>query len=335
MMEKNASCGGWFAGTAGESRQLIDELLAAAVAAPSMHNTQPWRFRVLDGGYTVELHADPERMLPVADPHGRAAHIACGAALLNLRVAAAAAGLQAEIRILPDAGQPLLVAEIRLAGRHSVRSWERELRAVIPRRQTNREPFSSRAVPPGIRAELAEAASVEGAVLHFLDHNEAVRILGLAADAERRLLADPAYRAELARWAGGRRDRDGIPDSALGPRSADTHSPVRDFKPDRRPGHSRYAWFETNPQLVVLAVRSDSRQDWLAAGQALQRVLLTATARGISTCPLTQPLETTDAWLVRDPRSGIERPQMIMRIGYGLPIPPGAPRRSVSDVQGN
>lgn len=49
-------------------------------------------------------------------------------------------------------------------------------------------------------------------------------------------------------------------------------------------------------------------------------------------CPLTQPLETADSWLVRDPRSEMEQPQMILRIGYGLPIPAGAPRRPVTDV---
>ena len=84
-------------------------------------------------------------------------------------------------------------------------------------------------------------------------------------------------------------------------------------------------------QLAVLSVRSGGRADWLRAGQALQRVLLTATDRGIAVTPLTQPLETADAWLVRDPRSATEQPQMILRIGYGLPVPP-TPRRPVTEV---
>jgi nitroreductase len=312
-------------------RQLAEELLRAAVAAPSMHNTQPWRFLIRDADGTIELHADPARMLPSGDPHGRAAHIACGAALLNLRVAAAAAGLRPDVRLLPDPARPLLLAEVRLTGGHHATRWEQELYAAVPRRHTNREPFSNTPVPPGIRAELAEAASREGAILHFLGHGEAVRVLRLAADAERDLLADPAYRAELARWAGGERDRDGIPDRALGPRSAEGRTPARDFSPGHRPGAVRYAWYEEHPQLAVLSVGHNAPCDWLAAGQALQRVLLTATCRGISVCPLTQPLETADAWLVRDPRSPNEYPQMILRLGYGLPVP-RTPRRPVSDV---
>ena len=73
--------------------------------------------------------------------------------------------------------------------------------------------------------------------------------------------------------------------------------------------------------------------NYLAVGQIylLANPLLTATARGDPASPLTQPLETADAWLVRDPRAGHEQPQMILRIGYGLPVPP-APRRPVSQV---
>jgi nitroreductase len=311
-------------------QQMIAELLDAAAAAPSMHNTQPWRFRVRRASHTIELRADPERTLPYGDPSGRAVHIACGAALFNLRLAAAVAGRQPVVQLLPDPGQPLLLATVRLAGPHQAMPAERDLHASITRRHTNRGPFSGRLVPSGVRAELAEAARLEGAILHVLDHNETVRVLHLVHDAERVQLADPAYRAELARWAGGARDREGIPDSALGPRAPDRSTPVRDFTPGR-PGPARFARFEETPQLAVLSTQFGGRADWLRAGQALQRVLLTATGRGLAACPLTQPLETADAWLVRDPGSGSEQPQMILRIGYGPPVPP-TPRRPASEV---
>jgi len=314
------------------SSRLTEELLRAAATAPSIHNTQPWRFRIEDQRTVVELRADPARMLPVADPNGRALHIGCGAALFNLRVAVAAAGLEPEVRMLPDPSQPLLLAVIRLSRPHRATSWERELHAAIFRRQTNREPFSNQPVPRGIRAELAEAAGLEGATLHVLERDEAKRLLRLAAAAESDLLARPAYRAELARWAGGLRDRDGIPDHALGPRSPAGGSPVREFTPQRQQGSTRYAWFEEHPQLAVLSTRGGGPVTWLAAGQALERVWLTATCRGISVCPLTQPLETPDAWEVRDLRTEAGQPQMILRIGYGLPIPPGSPRRPVEEV---
>lgn len=311
-------------------QQVITGLLDAAVAAPSMHNTQPWRFRVLREARTIELHADPERALRYGDPDGRAVHIACGAALFNMRLAAAVAGREPVVQLLPDPDRPLLLATVRLAGPHRVQPAERELHAAIALRRTNRRPFSGRPVPPGVLAELADAASIEGAIVHILDHDEARRVLELVQDAARDQDADPAYRGELAQWAGGARDRDGIPDSALGPRSPDGAAPVRDFTPGQ-PAHRGYAWFEEAPQLAVLSTRFAGKVHWLRAGQALQRVLLTATGRGIAVSPLTQPLETGDAWLVRDPRSGSEQPQMILRIGYGLPVPP-TPRRPAPEI---
>jgi nitroreductase len=309
---------------------VIAELLRMAALAPSMHNTQPWRFGFVRASQTIELYADPSRMLAHSDPNGRAVHIACGAALFNLRLAAAVAGREPVVRLLPDAAEPMLLAALRLGGSRRPSQTEEELHAAIPERHTNRHPFSNRAVPSGVLAELLEAAAAEGATLHLPDHPETARLLYLVQDAERDLLADPAYRAELARWVGGARARDGIPDSALGPRDPGGTTPVRDFLAGR-PRPANYAWFEDNPQLAVLATPGGSRADWLRAGQALQRVLLAATAHGIAASPLTQPLETADAWLVRDPRIGNDIPQMILRLGYGLPVP-GTPRRPVADL---
>jgi nitroreductase len=313
---------------AGTPQAQVTELLHAATLAPSMHNTQPWRFRVLGNTETIELYADPDRMLPRSDPHGRAVHIACGAALFNLRVAAAAGGRRAVTRLLPAPAEPLLLATVRLGGEHRPDEADRELYAAIPARHTNRGPYSGRPVPPGVLAELVAAAQLEGAALSLPGHDETHRLLRLIADAECDLIGDPAYHEELARWAGGDRDKDGIPGSAAAPRDPRGSTPVRDFMPGHTVG---YAWFEEQPQLAVLSTATSTRTEWLRAGQALQRVLLTATQHGIAASPLTQPLETTDTWQVRDPVSGRGTPQLILRIGYGLPVP-ATPRRPVSEV---
>jgi nitroreductase len=268
-------------------------------------------------------------MLRKGDPHGRAAHIAGGAALFNLRVAVAMAGREPVVQLLPDPGEPLLLALLLLAAPYRPGESDAELYAAIAARHTNRRPFSGRPVPPGILAELVAAAQLEGAVLHLPGRAETARLLRLIADAERDLLDDPAHRAELGAWVGGERDRDGIPDTTLGQRDPRGTTPVRSFGPHRRQPVD-YAWFEENPQLAVLSTGGSTRLDWLRAGQALQRVLLSATARGIAAAPLTQPLETADAWLVRDVHSAIERPQMILRLGYGLPVP-ATPRRLVAE----
>src|SRR5260370_30270289 len=93
--------------------QLVTDLLEAAVAAPSMHDTQPWRFRVLHRAQAIELRADPRRALRYGDPSGRAVHIACGAALFNMPLAAAVAGRQPVVQLLPDPDPPPLLARVR------------------------------------------------------------------------------------------------------------------------------------------------------------------------------------------------------------------------------
>ena len=56
-----------------------------ATFAPSIHNTQPWRFRVRDNG--IDVYADWRRRLDVIDPNGRQLIISVGAAIMNLRLA--------------------------------------------------------------------------------------------------------------------------------------------------------------------------------------------------------------------------------------------------------
>jgi hypothetical protein len=127
----------------------------------------------------------------------RALHIACGAALFNLRLAVAVAGRQPVVRLLPDPGQPLLLATVRLAAPWHAQQHELELHVAIAARRTNGSPFSRRPVPPGVLADLGGSPD-RGRMLHFPGRQEVTRLLGLAQDAERELLADPAYRAELA-----------------------------------------------------------------------------------------------------------------------------------------
>jgi hypothetical protein len=136
---------------------------------------------------------------------------------------------------------------------------------------------------------------------------------------------------ELCRWIGTEGD-DGVPAAALGAEPDRVPAPVRDFgyasPMTPRPSGS----YEPVPHLTVLSTARDEPADWLRAGQALQRVLLTATVHGVAASFLYQPMELHD---VRQPEAGWwpwpECPQIIIRFGYGAP---GAttPRRPVDDI---
>ncbi|WP_432877358.1 Acg family FMN-binding oxidoreductase [Kribbella sp. CA-245084] len=306
-----------------------DALLRAAVAAPSMHNTQPWRFRFI--GRTVEVYRDRERELPAEDPSRRMLFISLGAAIFNLRVAAAARGMGSEVRHLVDQRRPDLIAVVELDGRPN--EPMAALAPYLAERRTNREPFTEERLPGQLRVELDLCARVEGAVLQWFDTpnrrwwlrmatNEAV-----AADDD-----SPARTAERRQWVGGVREGDGVPSSALRSREAGGKAVVRDLAATAVDAARPAATFEREPQLAVLATRYDGPIEWLRAGQALEHVLLEATARGVATSLLNHAIEHEELRVqINDPLGPWQRPQVVIRFGYGPPVPP-TPRRAVGDV---
>ncbi|MYS22029.1 hypothetical protein GA0115240_137714 [Streptomyces sp. DvalAA-14] len=311
---------------------ILEKLIAAAVAAPSLHNTQPWRYRLDPDTSTIEVRAATERTLRHTDPVGRGLHVSVGAAVFNLRVAVAHFGWEPVVRLLPRPAEPDLLASVRLAGpvpgasRHGA-----DLYDAVWLRHSSRMPFASRAIPADVLAELTEAAVAEGAELVVPKPNETRRILQLTAEGEWFTATDPVRRAETRSWV---RDGapDGLPGAVLGPRDAAGHLPVRDFaalRPDRnRPS----AAFEPHPVIAVLSTRHDRRADWLRAGQALENILLTGTVHRLRASLLHQALEWPDIrWALRDPRAGIGHVQMLVRLGYGAEGP-ASPRRPVHDV---
>jgi nitroreductase len=309
---------------------VVRMLIGAAGAAPSIHNTQPWRFRVT--GDLIEVHGDPGRMLWVADPQGRALHLSCGAALFNLRLAIRMLAAKPLVWPLPDPHrEPTLLASVQLQRSRPATSAEREMFEVIGQRHSSRAPFSSHPIPDAVQIELEQQAGSEFALLRMLNDRDAALVLELAAAADQALERDFDHRVELSRWVAAEGD-DGIPAGALAHRPDTEPAPVRNFG-YAAPAVERPAGrYEPRPRLAVLSTARDEPGDWLRAGQALQRVLLTATRSGLATSLLYQPVELRDTehqghgWWPWP-----ECPQVIIRFGYG-PRGTGTPRRGVEDI---
>ena len=306
-----------------------DAMLRAAVMAPSMHNTQPWRFRFHDR--VVEVYRDRDRELPAEDPDRRMLFVSLGAAIFNLRVEAAARGYGSQVRHLMDQQRPDLVAVVELG---DLRSERLELLApYLIHRRTNRQPFTAQRLPAQVRAELALGARIEGAELQWLDQPLRRWWLRMATnDAAATDDRDAIRTTERRRWVGGDRHVDGVPSTALGPRSAGGDATVRDLAATDADATRPAARFEPEPQLAVLSTRYDGPMDWLRAGQALERVLLEAAAHGVSTSMLNQVLEHEELRReLDDPLEPGSCPQAVIRFGYGSPVPP-TPRRTLADV---
>lgn len=307
-------------------------IVAEATLAPSVHNTQPWRFVARPGG--IELWADESRHLHVVDRAAHAEALSCGAVLLALRLAVTVhVGRKPLTRLLPDPVQrPALLADVRLGGPSGASEEIRRLHAAMPQRATFRGAFQTRELPARIQAVLHYSAFVEGAHLQFLDEVTRDRVLDLtrAADAEWR--RDEGYRSELATWTVERSPGEGVPDEAWG--SVDPAYPQRDFslaatagRRERPSGAGTFA---------VLSTDGDTMKDRVRAGEALMRILLQATAEDARVALMSQSVERIES------RAALQRalgslafPHAVLRIGFAdvEEAPPApTPRRTVDDV---
>jgi nitroreductase len=314
-------------------RRTVRAAIELASRAPSMHNSQPWRWVL--GPHSVHLYADLRRWLPATDADGRDLAVSCGAVLHHLRVALAAAGLAAEVHRLPNPDEEDHLAAITLRPAAPAESDLGLARAVSARR-TDRRRYGSWEVPGGFVDELIQRAAEQGAVLRPVTSGHLRDVLRSAIrDADRVQEDTPGYRTETALWSGGTADGTGIPAGNLLPDPAGTGAgTARRFssgtlEQPRGP--------ETDGAvLLVLGTASDDTLSRLRAGEAASAVLLHATVLGLAGCPLSQPLEVggTRA-IVRDRVLGATlSPQLVLRIGWaptGPPLP-ATPRRPVDDT---
>jgi nitroreductase len=320
----------WLTRPDGTPGPAMRDCLTAATAAPSIHNTQPWRFR--PHGIAVDVYVDRTRRLDVVDPTGREMLLSLGAAVLNLRVAILSRGRQAIIKLLPSQVDRDLMATVAVGRPVPIGPTARALARAVPMRHTNRRPFANTPVPAEALADLTAAAAVEGGSLSLLDGTARDAVLSLVRSAEARQRSSLRYQLELAEWTATAYGRpDGVPQEAFGPWSAMEVVPIRDFglmQPARR---REVAEFETEPTIAVLYIGGDTPYHWLRAGEALERVLLTATVRGVAATMMSQPLEVPELRrLLNDPAT-MRIAQVVLRLGYGLPSPP-SPRRPLEDV---
>jgi nitroreductase len=309
----------------------IKTALTLAVRAPSVHNTQPWRWRI--GDRSIHLYLDPSRALPSTDPDQRDLVLGCGAVLHHLCVAFAALGWAAVVHRLPNPADPNHLAAVELV-RHRPTPLDITLSAAISRRQTDRRHYSSWHIPPGYLGLVTERAAALGAIVRQAADRSRDNLVDAVRTAAAQHAEDPDYQFELANWTGRHSTADGVP-----ARNA----------PSARPGDELPGRVFAAPQLVdtahepdfaellVLGTSADDRMSRLRAGEAMSAVLLTATNVGLATCALTEPLEIPE--VRRQVQLGVlddtAYPQAIIRIGWvptsAAPLPV-TPRRAVEDL---
>lgn len=318
-------------------RELPDEAtvlaaLALALRAPSVHNSQPWCWRI--GAESVQLFADPSRHLPHTDPARRDLILSCGVALHHFTVALAALGWQAHVHRFPDSSDPQHLAGVEIYGAAGSEQ-EIALAAAIPRRRTDRRLYSSWPVPAGDIALMAARTARSGVMLRRVE--ELGRLRSAIAAAAHEHSENPEYLAELAMWSGRYASVAGVP--ARNTPTAARHStvPSRTFANPVLTQPRGAVADEDAGVVLALGTATDDPTAVLRAGEATSVVLLTATALGLSSCPITEPLEIPETREVvrTDVLDEDFFPQMLLRVGWAPlnadPLP-ATPRRPLTEV---
>jgi nitroreductase len=312
--------------------ETVRSALSLAVRAPSVYNSQPWLWRV--GNQSLQLYANPDLRFPHTDPDDRDLILSCGAALNHCAVAFGALGWQSEIHRFPNPADANHLAAVELH-RYPATELDIGLAAAVPRRRTDRRPYSSWPVPRGDIALMGARAARAGVMLRRVDELDDLK--RIVADAARRHAGDADYLAEMTTWSGRYASTAGIPARSV---LAGRPSPAilaRSFAGGRQAQTAGDVTAADNAAVIALGTAQDDELSRLRAGEATSLVLLTATALGLASCPITEPLEIPETRrAVQTDVFGVEGiPQMLLRIGWAPlnadPLP-STPRRDLSEV---
>ncbi|MCV7074493.1 Acg family FMN-binding oxidoreductase [Mycobacterium szulgai] len=310
----------------------IHTVLTLASRAPSVHNTQPWHWRV--GQSSLHLYSDTSLQLPHTDPDGRDLLLSCGAALNHCIIALAATGWQSKVSRLPNPADPQHLAAIEVSPQ-TPDQLDIMLAAAIPRRRTDRRQYGFWEVPVADIALMAARAARNGVALHRV---EAVNKLNaIVSQSVTTHAADPEYISELATWSGRHASEVGVPARNTPATDPAATIPSRRFAaPTLAMPRNELVDVDT-AVVLALGTHTDDRLAQLRAGEATSVVLLTATAMGLASCPVTEPLEIpeTRAAVRADVFGNQSYPQMLLRVGWA-PINadplPATPRRAFSET---
>lgn len=311
-----------------------DLLLEAARWAPSLYNTQPWRFRPMADAW--EIRWDPACELPVADPQRVALMMNLGAVIEYLAVAASAHGLDVTF-VPPDfrGTQPNLGF---VAGRIFFQPRAGAPSPLLPyleRRQTSRKPYRNAPLPAGVLDELQAAAASAGCWLfHSTDR---AAIAAIAAEAARGTLAqfdEPERYAEFHRWLRPAASEDGVdvpsldlagPWGGLWKRVLPPARMTRLALAQRALASQQRMLVQSAPAVCMLATNSREWKGWIQAGRALSRVWLHAARHGLVTHPVPSALHTSGGRQLVNERLGVEGELQVSCL-FRLGESPQAPR---------
>ncbi|GGK49713.1 Acg family FMN-binding oxidoreductase [Salinarimonas ramus] len=316
----------------------LGDLLRVATLAASGHNTQPWRFRPRAGG--VDILPDLSRRTPVVDPDDHHLWASLGCAAQTLVLAARSRGIAADAGFAADADGERLAVD--LAAGVGAPADEADLAAAISRRRSTRALYDGRPIPPALVARMIREAARHGVELLYLSETQAVEdVLAVVLAGNTAQIRDRAFVAELKSWLRWNERHalatgDGLFAGASGNPSSPTWLGPILFDLVFREGRENdkvASQIRSSSGLVVLVAGTDDPAGWAAAGRAYTAAALAATAAGATLAFVNQCVEVPAQRAALRALLGLgdRRPNLVLRIGYGPPMP-RSPRRALGEV---
>ena len=314
--------------------EVITKAVELACRAPSLHNSQPWRWVASDT--VVDLFEDPTRVVRSTDSSGREAIISCGAALDHFKVALAATDWQTNVDRFPNPNNLEHLVSVDFTPLDYVSQARRDRADAILVRRTDRLAFGAPTGWASFEPVLRNSFDEDLAMLDVLDDEARPQLAEASRLTESLRRYDDFYHRELEWWTARSGVDDGVPSSAL---MADSTRPIaevnREF-PVSGPSGRHAATPQDQSKILVLSTPQDSRGDALNCGEALSAVLLECTMAGLATCPLTHITEMeTSRDVIRTLTGRKAMPQVLIRVGTApsdAEMPPPTPRRPLSEV---
>ena len=304
----------------GTFEEKVRFLLRYAVLAPSGHNTQPWKFAISDEG--VLVYSEQERRLPVADPDDRELVMSIGAAIMNLRVAAARFAFSSEVAPTPDPDNADLLALVRLKEGGGADQAQGELFEAIVRRRTNRFHYENKSLSESDLVKLAGVGRMGGAAVRIITEAQVKSALaGLLFEGDVTRMSDKAFREELALWMrpANTEEYDGLAGDSLGLSGMISRMApwmTKTFNMGKSTGKKDRALAKESAALVV-ALSGDQRADLLDAGQLFEKFVLTGTLLGVQYSFFNLAVEVPELRQKIKALLAVEElPQLLFRIGY-------------------
>ncbi|MFB3924115.1 MAG: hypothetical protein ACE145_20525 [Terriglobia bacterium] len=319
------------------SRQELVELVRLASLAPSLHNSQPWKFLLQD--CTIKIYPDFTRRLPVEDPDDHALFISLGCALENLLIAAR------HMRFVPEVDYNLNTEPhdcLTVLLRRGSTEVEAPLFKAIPERQTTWGGYGRQRVPLGHLKELMRATEREGVYAWLLVEKEDIDpVIELARESTRIQFARKDFLRELTSWIRFNRGeveahQDGLTYAALGMPSVPrwlgklliNALAVAEWQV-RQCGKL----IRTSSAMLVFTARENNKISWVQTGRSLERMALAATSLGIRYALVNAPCQVLYVRKQLQRHLGLteDHPLLLVRVGYAHPMP-RSPRRPVQGL---